>query len=193
MKVFHETQVPWPVTKKRRAVRKRGPFSVNLATAADRVEKEISLFTRNVGEVWIYANGKKGAYHAFLANQTVTNSPEVVVQFDLDGKEFLIAADAFDDPAQNLAGIAEEIKSMRARVRNGVQTLDEILSTFSALPAPPRPTVDWREVLGNHDELVTAERAYKARSLKAHPDQGGTDEAMARLNEAIRQAREELK
>jgi curved DNA-binding protein CbpA len=37
--------------------------------------------------------------------------------------------------------------------------------------------------------LAQAEAAYRALAKSAHPDHGGSDEAMARLNDAIATAR----
>lgn len=60
---------------------------------------------------------------------------------------------------------------------------------FEALPPP-----DWRNDLGlpAGATLDDAERAYRIRARSAHPDVGGSQEAMTRLNDAIRRAREGL-
>jgi len=61
-------------------------------------------------------------------------------------------------------------------------------------PAPAQPT-GWRAVLGvdaNECDVTVIKKAYRTRALKAHPDRGGSDAAMATLNNAIAQARKEL-
>jgi hypothetical protein len=60
----------------------------------------------------------------------------------------------------------------------GCDVLELPSSVYGALPK------------GN--QLILAEAAYKERARKAHPDAGGTAEAMAELNVAIGDAREEL-
>lgn len=180
--------MPWPKHRSLRSIRKEGQFHVNLATAAGRVATELKSFSRKVArtrDLWIYADGVIGAKGLFLVNQPKVSHPEVVVSFDLDGKEFSIAADAFVDPAQNLAGIAEEIKSMRARERNGVMTLEEMLSAFAALP--PRQT--WQAILNHPKTLEEAEKTYREKAKLLHPDLGINDDQMADLNAAIQTAR----
>jgi hypothetical protein len=49
----------------------------------------------------------------------------------------------------------------------------------------------WQEVLGiaNDADMVTARSAMKEMALRYHPDQGGSDAAMVRVNDAWSQAR----
>lgn len=65
----------------------------------------------------------------------------------------------------------------------------------STPPQVVRPLGAWRAVLGvsvSESDVSVIKKAYRSRVGKAHPDRGGSDEAMARLNVAIAQAREEL-
>jgi curved DNA-binding protein CbpA len=69
-------------------------------------------------------------------------------------------------------------------------SLDAMRETFMALPAPARVRDPW-EVLGIRPDapLAIAEAAYREATKTAHPDRGGTDEAMAELNAAIEKVR----
>jgi curved DNA-binding protein CbpA len=65
---------------------------------------------------------------------------------------------------------------------------------FTALPAPPGRK-DWREVLKLHGSGMTpdaVDRAYRELATKAHPDRGGSTEAMAELNRARAEAKAAL-
>lgn len=195
MNVYHETQVPWPPSRKPKATRKNGPFQVNIVSAADRVEDAVRKFSKGTWrtkELWIYIDGGQvGARNAFLANQRGILSPRVCVRFDLDGHEYNICADSYTAPEQNLAGIAAYIESVRAQERNGIFTVEEMMHTFAALPA----RVHWSEVLGlPRDARMSAiESAYRARAKKAHPDvEGGSHEAMSALNAAYEEAKAEV-
>jgi len=53
----------------------------------------------------------------------------------------------------------------------------------------------WRQVLGlpeSERDVHVIKQAYRKRAQSAHPDRGGSNDAMAKLNQAIEQAREEL-
>jgi hypothetical protein len=56
-------------------------------------------------------------------------------------------------------------------------------------------STDWREVLGvpkteNNPALI--KRAYRQMAARHHPDRGGDDRVMGRLNRAYKQAKQEL-
>lgn len=52
----------------------------------------------------------------------------------------------------------------------------------------------WRQVLGvgPEQDVSAIKQAYRKRAARAHPDRGGSNVAMAQLNVAFAQAREEL-
>ena len=195
MNVYHETQVPWPAHRKPKTTRKNGPFKVNLVSAADRVESAVRMFSKGTWrtkELWIYIDGGQvGARNAFLANQRGILSPRVCVRFDLDGHEYNICADSYTAPEQNLAGIAAYVESVRAQERNGIFTVEEMMHTFAALPSRS----GWASVLGVDATASRADidKAYRAMAKGAHPDTGGSHEAMSALNAAYEQAKEEVK
>lgn len=182
MNVYHESQVPWPASKAKTSSRNRGQFQTNLADACTRIEKAVSAFTRpgqgwRTSELWIYADAQLGAQNRFLANQRSSVDPAVVVRFDLDRTTFTIATDRFTDAAQNLAGIAAYIESVRAQERYGIFEVTEMLS-FAALPAPNQ----WFAGCATRAEIETR---YRELAMEHHPDRNGGDTAtMAEINEA---------
>jgi hypothetical protein len=115
----------------------------------------------------------------------------------------VIACDQYTTAADNAYAIAKTIEALRAVERHGSSTLgDQAFSAFKELPAGTTegPKVrHWREVLGVPDtvdratQLDLAELYYKRLLSKAHPDRGGSEEAMHELSGAISRAREELK
>lgn len=191
MKVYHETQVPWPARKPVTIDRKYGTFRtggwpIKLAEGAQREKAVIAFSTRKewrTTELWIYAEGQLGAKGRFLANQRTGLDPRVVVSFDIDGVGYLIAVDRLNDAAQNLAAIAAYIEGLRAQERYGIFTAEELLQNFAALPPPASPF----DGLKSEDEIVTL---YRKLAKDAHPDHGGTHETFTQLlhqrDEAIR-------
>jgi hypothetical protein len=106
----------------------------------------------------------------------------VAVYFTLKGRAQVLACDRWDRVADNLYAIGLHIKSLRAQLRYGVGSLEQALGGYLALPAKE----PWWKVLGVRESAGVAEidAAYYRLAPAAHPDHGGSDEAMARLNTA---------
>lgn len=133
--------------------------------------------------------------------------PGVAIYFMLEKQEIVMAQDLFDQPYGNVRSLALAIEAMRALERHGGGTMmKRAFNGFAALPPPgaqpggPRP---WREILevecpANPDGatreafLMMAEARFKTKARKAHPDAGGSTDAMAELNGALEAARAEL-
>lgn len=115
------------------------------------------------------------------------SDPGVCLYFDLKGKPYALACDAYQTVPQNLAAVAAHLEATRAIERHGVATASEMFTAFVALPQPKR----WFEVLGVESSatLAAAEQAYRQKARTAHPDQGGSTAAMAELNAARDAAR----
>lgn len=133
------------------------------------------------------------------------DDPGVAVYFQLRGKPMVMARDAYDNVTHNLRSLGLAVEHLRGLERHGGSSMMErAFAGFTALPPPTGVrdtiTVDWREELhmGGFDEmdkvdqLAVAEARYRTRAKAAHPDNGGTADAMIRLNMAIGQARQEL-
>jgi hypothetical protein len=124
----------------------------------------------------------------------VPADPGVVAYATWDGMQIAIPCDRWNTVAGNLRAIAKTIEAMRGMERWGAKHM--IRSMFSGLVALPAPE-DWRAVLGfkPHElvSLIEAERAYRDRARRAHPDHPeGSHDKMTRLNTAMDRARKEL-
>ena len=179
----------WPLGWKRTAVRHRTDGAkfgqVTLAGAIRKLADETRLL------------GAQGA--AVSCNSSDRPDPGVAFYFTRNGQPLVLACDRHNNQAANCRSIGLNIAAVRTLERHGgIALVDRALSGFAALP-PPSNTArrDWREVLGlRPDQDVdaeTVERAFRARALRAHPDKGGSDEAMAELNAARARALDELR
>jgi hypothetical protein len=121
------------------------------------------------------------------SGQRMPDDPGVAVYWQkrVNGKLVMrsMAVDRYKTVADNLAAIAATLEAMRAIERHGgAEILDRAFTGFTALPAPEQP---W-QVLGvpmtaSNDEI---EDAYRRLAMKNHPDRGGDDAAMSRINAA---------
>jgi hypothetical protein len=120
--------------------------------------------------------------------------PGVAVYFKLKGKALALACDKWSSAADNMAALAGHIEAIRAVDRYGVGTIEQAFAGYKALPADT--AANWRQVFGFVDgQLPTiddVDRAFKTFARRAHPDAGGSNEAMAHLNRARVFALEEL-
>jgi hypothetical protein len=128
------------------------------------------------------------------SNQKDPDDPGAAVYFTLKGQPRCLACDTWTTVAGNIAALAAHIDALRRIDRYGVGTLEQAFAGYAALPAP---AADWRSTFYPDGTpagvtLDAVERRYRELALTAHPDKGGTDEAMARLNVAIDSARAEL-
>ena len=185
----------WPAGRPRKIAkdRRRGTYStggtlVSLAEANQRLADE--LVRHKAVDIELYADFVPAASGRVTGQKWSGVDPGAVVRYNVDRTGYCLPCDTFTELAQNIAGLAEYLKSVRKQEALGVATLSEMMTAFAALPAPP----SWREIFGlsKTATLQDAESAYRRRALSAHPDNGGSDEAMQRLNDAIAQARKDL-
>lgn len=108
--------------------------------------------------------------------------PGAALYFKFSGRDTVLACDQWDRTADNIVAIAKHIEALRGQDRWGVGTIEQAFAGYQALPAPEQ----WFQVLevgeqASHDDI---DRAYRRLARTAHPDAGGSDAAMARLNAA---------
>lgn len=108
----------------------------------------------------------------------------VAVYFSLKGQMRCLACDAWDRVADNICAVAQHIDALRRIDRYGVGTMEQAFAGYGPrLQAAPS---EWNIVLG---VALTAtieqiNEAFTRLSKTAHPDAGGSHDAMARLTEA---------
>jgi hypothetical protein len=147
-------------------------------------------FSTQAGPVSFVAAGQKLLDELRLLpakNVVITydhGDPSIAVYFTRSDNQYAIARDYYHTQADNLRSIGLAIAAMRQLERHGGSAMaDRAFSGFVALPAPQNC---W-DLLGIKKEGATEEevkRAYRQRAKEAHPDNGGSNAAMAALNKA---------
>lgn len=171
----------WPDTMPRATRREAGAFKASLAAALDNVASSLRLFGNDSGKpvsnIVLSSNVALGV--------SKPEDPGVAAWFIWEGQQICIAVDRYATPAANLQAIHHILEARRTELRHG--TLNLVRATFQgfkALPAPPGS--HWTEILGLPVN-ATAQQirdAFKAKAKTAHPDQGGSQAAMAALTDA---------
>lgn len=141
-------------------------------------------------DVIISTNVELNSYGHPRGGRRDPDDPGAAVYFKLSGKDRVLASDAWDRTADNLAAIAAHIECIRGIDRYGVGTLDQAFAGYDALPPPgTSPKIPWRKVFEYAEDArpskVDIEARYKVLAKQFHPDlQGGSHNAMAMLNSA---------
>lgn len=112
----------------------------------------------------------------------------VAVYWQKSAKEPMrcMAIDRYDEVADNLAAIAATLDAMRAIERHGgAAILDRAFTGFTALPAPSQAQPWWQVLdISQTASVDEINAAWRRLSSIHHPDRGGSDAAMARINAA---------
>jgi hypothetical protein len=163
--------------------RQSGPLSVSTATG--RLQGELDRL--GARDPILSTNVKLRLDGMPRSDQAEPSDPGAAVYFALKGKPRTLACDRWLRVADNIAAIAAHIEAIRAVDRYGVGTLEQAFAGYAALP----PAADCWAVLGiaPNAGLEEIEMAFRALARRAHPDAGGSHDAMARLTAAREQAR----
>lgn len=182
----------WPEGFPRSPRREPGRFKTTLSGALSNVQDSIRLFGsdsgRPVTDIVMSSNVTLGAMKPV--------DPGVAVWFLWDGEQRCIPVDRYSTVEANLQAIHHIVEARRVELRHG--TLALVRASFKgftlALPAPGKRT--WREVFGiGPTSIVTKpmiEECFRVAAKRAHPDAGGSTEAMAELNAARATALKEV-
>ncbi|WP_315854154.1 J domain-containing protein [Gemmata palustris] len=111
----------------------------------------------------------------------------VAVYFTWDGISTCIAVDRYQRIEENLQAIHHVIEAERTKLRHGgLNLVRAAFRGYAALPPPQTSKADPCTVLGVKRGATVAEieAAYREKAKKAHPDAGGSHNAMADLNAA---------
>lgn len=180
----------WPPGFPRTRERERSKFKTTLASALANVRRSLELFGKDsrkpIVSLVISSNYSLGDERP--------DDPGVAVYFQWEGLHVCIPVDRYTTLADNLQAIHHIIEARRVELRHGsLQLIRATFTGFTALP-PPNAAYSWRMILdlGREATLADAERQYRDKARKAHPDNGGSHGDMARLNQAISEARREL-
>lgn len=157
--------------------------SLTIDQATKRVLAELSRFGVPDWQIIISTNLKLRKDGYPMSGQANPADPGAAVYWTKGKDRRCMAVDRYDRVADNLAAIAATLDAMRAIERHGGATiLDRAFTGFAALAAPEQPF----QVLGvganaSKDEI---DRAYRRLASEHHPDRGGDEQQMSRINAA---------
>ncbi len=170
----------WPDGLPRTTSKASSQFRTSLSGALDNVRKSLSAFGSDTGkrvtDVVITSNVAGLGYSA-------PSDTGVSVWFEWDGERRCIAVDRYEKVQCNLQAIHHILEARRTEMRHGgLHIVRQTFKGFAALPAPEQ----WWQVLGVGMQATAAEinEAYRKLARIAHPDTGGSEAAMAKLNAA---------
>ncbi len=128
-----------------------------------------------------------------MSGRREPDDPGVAVYFQLTGKPVCLACDKWDRVADNIAALAGHIDAIRTQARYGVGSVARAFAGYTALPPARAASASWWEVLGVSPDATLDEIEDRHRSLlrRCHPDAGGSNDEMARVNAARDAARAE--
>jgi hypothetical protein len=117
------------------------------------------------------------------------SDPGVAVYFELRGRPMVMARDIYTNVHDNLRSIGLAIEHLRGLERHGGATMMErAFEGFAALPNADM--VECFAALGLRADATEDQinAAFRERARNAHPDTGGSTDAMAKLSNARDQA-----
>lgn len=192
----------WPLGKPRTKIRHRAPFHRRQAFARDAVpvgyarDMVLAEIARLGGSEPVISTNVRVRLDGLMRAEARVDGgdPGVAIYFLFRGKRMAFACDRWDRVGDNLWAVAKSIEAIRGLERWGAgDMVASAMAGFRALPPPQRP---WRMVFGYGAEETPGfgevQRRYEDAALDAHPDRGGSHEAMAELNAARDDARAEL-
>src|SRR5690606_7036441 len=199
--VTHQAEaypLQWPVGWKRTVRRRRSSYQQNsFAVSRDQLLRELKLMGARY--VTISSNIPLRLDGLPYANTREPNDPGIAIYWEQKGQPKSIACDRWEKSWENLRACLLAIQALRQLERCGAsEILERAFQGFNALPAEGETATEhWRSVLGfSPDEPVSAGAVgsrYRELARQRHPDRGGSHEAMATLNRAFAEARDELK
>lgn len=156
---------------------------LSIGDGCDRVLRSLSAMGIADHDVVISTNIEPTLYGGPRRSARSPDDPGVALYWKRKGKRQCMAIDRYTRVGDNLAAVAATLDAMRAIDRHGgAQILDRAFTGFIALPAPEQP---WQVLgLGANPTREQVKDAHWKLTQKHHPDKGGTDHEMARINAA---------
>lgn len=185
----------WPTGRPRTPhhFRKRAKFKTSFSKARDELIRQIALLGGK-GNIFSSDIPRRQDGLPYADARPKSGDPGIAVYFTRKGKQLCFACDCYLTVDDNMHAIALTVEALRGIARWGTGDMMEAAFTgFTALPE--RSSHGWWEVLGisiNANEEQVRE-AYRLLAKKHHPDVGGDQDLMRRLNEAWDQFNQQLK
>jgi len=179
----------WPRTKRYKSARYHTEFGKALRDLVGELRRfkathiVVSSNVPTKGDGLPYANAGTKRY----------DDTGVAVYFTVAGNQQVVACDRWDHVKDNLRAVGLTINALRMIERTGAtEILERAFRGFKQLPAPRD---SWWEIFGvdpKKTTLADVDAIYKSRARKAHPDAGGSEDAIKILNQARTDARSDL-
>ena len=120
---------------------------------------------------------------AYYARPGYLDDTGAAVYFTIDGTPHCLACDRYLTVPDNLAAIAKHMDALRGMLRWGVGEKRQAFAGYAALPPGYE---EWWLVLGipRTSAIEEVQDAFRRLAIDAHPDHGGREHDMARLNAA---------
>ena len=182
-----------PAGRPRAQIRRSARFKTTLGKARDYLFAEIR---RNDGTLPVLSTNLRLRNDGLpYSNQAQPEDRGVAVYFIRRGRQYCFACDQWLRIEDNILGIAKTIDALRGIARWGTgDAMERAFHGFEALPAPDAKQ-PWRVVLGFGAGVPTKtdiEQRFRLKAKEAHPDMGGSTEAMLALTKAREQALAEV-
>lgn len=180
----------WPAGRPRSTGRANAQFKdyghrVSIATACNRLQEELDKI--GADGIVLSTNVPARLDGTPRSGQPEPADPGAALYFRLAGRDTVLACDKWNRVADNIVAIAKHIEALRGQDRWGVGTIEQAFAGYQALPAPEQ----WWQVLGCKPDTPQdqVETVYRRLAKTFHPDHGGSEADMARLNSALATAR----
>lgn len=171
----------WPPGKPRQHGREQARFKTLLGKAIQNVQRQVSLLDGR--DLVISSNLPLRRDGAPMARAGYIGDVGVAVYFNLKKKPMCFACDRWNKVEDNMQAIASTIAALRSIERWGSgQMVEQAFTGFAALPAPEQP---WQVLGVRHDATQDEiDQAYRRLASEHHPDKGGDEQRMMRINAA---------
>lgn len=184
--------IDWPVGWDRTPPAERERNHSFQATLADTTKAIVAEMRRMDVDDWRASTGSGGAYtksNGLPKHNANPNDPGFVLRWSKDGEQFAVACDAYSRLRDNVRSVYLWVHETRMRGQRPVRTGD---TEFAAARLPAgdeepvvaqEPPHEILEVAPDADEGVV-QAAWRSKVKQAHPDSGGSQEELQRINAA---------
>ncbi len=184
--IKYTSPLDWPMGKRRTRFPKLGGFQVSEAKAFASLEEQLQKLGCDEAIITTDLKLSKQTGRPLAGQAKTGKDLGVCVRITRRRRHYAIACDQFNEIWKNARCIALNIERLRAIERDDADFMEQALGGFAALPERAGEGNGWWAVLGVEPgaDHKTVRAVYLALCKLHHPDQGGSVEAMARINAA---------
>ncbi len=187
------TGVDWPTGWDRTPSPDREPnksYKMELRSAIEELQAEMRRLDVDDWRLSTDLDHQSQNPNVPYANQPEPQDPGVVVRWTMDGAQYAVACDRYSRVRDNLRTVGLYIREKRKMEKRPVVTGESEFANARLPPgddesvavgrAPPHEVLD---VAPDADD-ATVKNAWRERVKEAHPDAGGSNEGVKRVNRA---------